>query len=474
MSTGMRPTDMPELPEVETVRRELTKRIVNKTFDKPVVFFKGMIKTPLNEYVQGLENKTILEIRRRGKFLIFLLNDDHQVLFHLRMEGKLFVVDKESHPSSHLSLFIPFRNDEEGLAFYDVRKFGVSYYLKKDEEGPLEELGREPFEINDPQYLFDIYKTKKKPIKELLLDQSIMSGLGNIYADEVCFASSISPFMPGNKVTLKNCEDILSNSIRILTQSIENHGSTVRSYKATEDVEGSFQNFLKVYSRDGKECTRCKTFKTEKRKLEGRGTSYCPKCQHTGVSLAITGKIGSGKSLALSYFRELGYKTMSCDEEVGKLYKDKAFLTELKKKFPDVFNPEVDKVLVSEKLVSDKAFKRNYQNFIFSIIRRRVNEFIIDNDDVNKAIEVPLLFDAKMDKGFTYLIGCETTRQEEHLKERGDKDIEDRLKFNNLNSYDKNHHKLDFILKTDGTKEHLKEQVENIDRKIKEKLTSSL
>ena len=461
---------MPELPEVETVRRELSKHLVGKTFLKPIVLYHGMIKTNEEDYVAGIANTTIVNISRRGKFLIFHLDNSHKILFHLRMEGKLFIVPINQHSLDHLSLFIPFKNSDEGLAFYDVRKFGVTYYLKEEKNGPLDELGPEPFEIKDSSYLYQKYHRCRKPIKELLLDQSIMSGLGNIYVDEVCFASHLSPFRPGNEITAENAKDILTNSIRILTKAIENHGSTVRSYKATQELSGSFQQFLKVYSRAGKICLECQDFKIEKRRLNGRGTSYCPKCQHTGISVAITGKIASGKSLAASYFKEEGYVAFSCDEETHKLYQDPDFLKGLKKKFPELFRPDLDKKLIGEKLLDDKVFRRKYENYLYPLLRRKANEFIIANDGKNKVLEIPLLFESKMQKDFTFLIGVETKTQDAHLQERGDEEIKNRLRFNEINSYDKHRHQMDYILTTDGPKADLKKQVGKIVLEIQRRL----
>jgi dephospho-CoA kinase len=297
-----------------------------------------------------------------------------------------------------------------------------------------------------------------------------MCGLGNIYADEVCFASSISPFLLGNKLSLDNVKAILENSKKILLKAIENNGSTVHSYKASQDVSGSFQNFLKVYSNEGKLCSKCKSVKIEKRRLGGRGTSLCVKCQHAGVNVAITGKIASGKSLVLSAFEKLGYKTFSADKEVALLYSDENFLKELKKKFPTVFTPELDKKVIAEKLISDKKFKREYETYIHSIIKTKVNEFIVKHDGLDKAFEIPLLFDAKMDKSFTFTIGVESNKQLEHLKIRGDKDAEKRLDFNNINSFDKNKHKLDYIIVNDFDKEELFDKVKEIDKDIKKKM----
>lgn len=448
---------MPELPEVETVKRELTKTLVGKVLSRPIVNYEKMIKTPLAEYLDGVSHQRITDITRRGKFLILHLSNAHKLVFHLRMEGKMYVVDKEKHSENHLSMFFPFENDETGLAFYDVRKFGVTFYLKEEEEGPLSTLGPEPFDIKDANYLLLAYQKKKKCIKELLMDQTIMSGLGNIYANEVCYACEISPFMNSSKLTLEQAERILKESKRILNLAIENNGSTIRSYHATQDLAGSFQDFIKAYGNEGKVCPTCKTYKIEKKFLAGRGTCYCPHCQHTGISIGITGKIASGKSLASSYFEEYGFVRFSCDEEVHRMYKEKKFLEELRKNFPEIFNKKLSKAKITKLLQTNPAFKKKYQSYIYKEVRKRANDFMIKHDGENKIVEVPLLFEAHMEHDFTYLVGTETTRQVEHLKERGEDSK--RQAFNKLNSYDKHRYQLDYILHTDGTKEELKQKV---------------
>ena len=128
---------MPELPEVETVKRELSQSILGKTFSSPVLYYKPLIKTDCFLFLEGIKGKEIISIERKGKFLIFHLSENKKLIFHLRMEGKIFIENTESHSLSHLSMFIPFEDDENGLAFYDVRKFGCLYYLNEEEEGPL-------------------------------------------------------------------------------------------------------------------------------------------------------------------------------------------------------------------------------------------------------------------------------------------------------------------------------------------------
>lgn len=461
---------MPELPEVETVKRELEKIMLNKTLLTPQVFFKGAIKSDYETYLKEINDKTVVSFSRKGKFLLINLNDNQRILFHLRMEGKLFVVDKDDHTTKHLTLFIPFKNDDKGLAFYDVRKFGITQLLKEGELGPLEKLGLEPSEIKDASYLYDKIKNSNKTIKELLLDQSIIAGIGNIYDSEILFKSSISPFREGKTITLNECETIIKNSQEILDKAIINNGSTIRSYQASQKVHGSFQEFLQVYQNDGY-CKSCHTFKVQKIPIEGRGTYYCPKCQHTGITLGITGKIGSGKSLATSFFKDDGYLTISSDDIVHDLYNNVDFIAKLKKNFQEIFKDGIiSKETISKLLQSDKKFKNKYQNFIFKEVKKEIENFIIKNDCKNKAVEVPLLFDAHFESLFTYLVGVETVHQKEHLLTRGDKNVEERIKFNDLNSYDKNRDKLDFVLHSDSTIEYLHKQVDDVVGEIEKRL----
>lgn len=466
----MRSTDMPELPEVETVRRQLEKTVIGEEFLNPIINYPRMIKSDISSFSKTLSNKKIEALSRRGKFLILNLSDDYNLIFHLRMEGKLFhlkkIVDK-----NHLSLLMPLK-DGTYLAFYDVRKFGICYLGKKDDVSIFNNLGPEPYELNDPSYLLSKYKSKHKCIKEVLLDQSIMSGLGNIYADEVLFSSSISPFKLASSLSLEECQKILDNSKKILFLAIQNNGSTIKSYQASASLHGSFQDFLKVYSKAGTLCPKCHNFKIEKRKLAGRSTSFCPNCQHVGISIAITGKIATGKSLALSYFQKLGYKTFSCDEEVRKLYLDQSFLRQVKEDFPFLFTPDIDKQMIAKLLVEDKKFNKAYNYLIHKIIKERVDKFLNENDSFDKAVEVPLLFDAKMEKMFTFILGMDSSKQLDHLLERGDKNIEKRLSFNNINNFEKNKDKLDYLIYSDFSKEELFKKIKKIAEDISAKKTT--
>ncbi len=452
---------MPELPEVETIKRILEKELVGKVFSTPILYVEKALQTAKEDF-SSLNGKKILSLSREGKYLLIHLSEGRYLLFHLRMEGKLYIVQKETKSEKHLSAFFPFKDEEKGLAFYDTRKFGIIEYLHEKEKGPLSRIGKEPFDIHQDE-LYEKYSHSHRVLKELLLDQNLMSGIGNIYANEILFDAKLSPFLPGCSLSEEQCASLLISSRKILSLAIEKNGSTIRSYHAKEGQSGDFQNLLKVYSRKGQPCEICH-HKIEKRNVAQRGTEYCPYCQKTGLDVAITGKIASGKSLAASYFREEGFLSFSADEEIHKMYHDPSFLKELKHLFPTLFTPTLDKKVITEKLKNDRAFKKKYLSFLYKRLRKKINDFTIQNNGKNKIFEMPVLFDAKMDDLFPIIIGVETKKQKEHLLERGEDPS--RVFFNSMNSYDDHKDRLDYILHTDGEKSELKKQVLDVIKKI--------
>lgn len=271
---------MPELPEVETVKNVLKKDLINLKINKVTVTYKDMIKTNYQDFVKNLVGEQILDIKRYGKWLVFETTN-YDLVSHLRMEGKYFYTDKVE-PQKHEHIVFEFDNGKV-LRYKDVRKFGVMFLVKKDRlfiDTPLAKLGLEPFDEKlTSTYLIEKFKNKKIPIKTVLLDQEIISGLGNIYDDEVLFKSHISPFKSANLLTKKECEAIIKNSREILYAAIKCGGTTIRSYTSSLGVEGNYQDKLLVHTK--KECSVCHG-KILVKKIGGRSTYYCPKCQ--GVS----------------------------------------------------------------------------------------------------------------------------------------------------------------------------------------------
>ncbi len=272
---------MPEKPEVITVARKLEKRLIGRTIQSMEIYHDNMIDYPTpKEIKERIKNETIHEITTRGKWIVMTL-DNYYLLFHLRMEGKFFFRNKSDERNKHEHVIFNLDNDLQ-LRFADVRKFGKVMLIEKDKiytMKPYTELGLEPWDKDlTSTYLKEKYNRKTLPIKSVLLDQSIITGIGNIYADEILFLSRINPLTRACDLTDKNRKDIIFNTIKVLDKAIEEGGTTIRSYTSEEGVTGLFQNNLCVHQREKEECRVCKT-PIIKIKVGGRGTYFCPKCQ---------------------------------------------------------------------------------------------------------------------------------------------------------------------------------------------------
>ncbi len=267
---------MPELPEVETVKEGLKKHLLGRKIVNAKVYYKGIIAFPsTDEFVKKISNRVIQDIKRRGKFILFDL-DDYYLVSHLRMEGKYFIKDKlEIGRHDHVSFKL---DNNKYLIYNDTRKFGKMYLIKMDDDinNPLNKLGLEPWDENlTIEYLKDKLN-KNIPIKTMLLDQSIIVGIGNIYADEILFMSGINPYKKGMKLSNIELESIINNTRVVLENAIKMGGTTIKSYSSVNGVHGLFQQELLVHNQDI--CKKCNS-KILKEKIGGRGTYYCPKCQ---------------------------------------------------------------------------------------------------------------------------------------------------------------------------------------------------
>ena len=268
---------MPELPEVETVKETLKRKILKEKIIDVKVFYPAIIEYPDCEtFKKELINQTFVDIKRRGKWLIFELND-YLLLSHLRMEGKYNIKHNEEI-NRHEHVVIYFK--DFNLRYQDTRKFGRMYLYKKDEaynRKPLNELGYEPWDVHlNVDYLNEKYRNVKKPIKEVLLDQSIIVGIGNIYADEILFLSGINPFRKANELSLYELDKIIKNTKVVFEEAIKDGGTTIRTYTSSEGVHGRFQQNLNVHNQ--KVCKKCKLPVFVDR-IAGRSTYYCTNCQ---------------------------------------------------------------------------------------------------------------------------------------------------------------------------------------------------
>lgn len=267
---------MPELPEVEVVRQSLEPLLLNQTIKALEVFYQGAFKSAVSKELPL--NKKIIAIKRRGKYLFMILGGKGVIVVHLRMTGKL-IYRETDRPTKHDHVRLTL--DRGYLYYNDVRKFGgLVYYATEDEAmQALKHLGKEPFDESlTASYLFDCAKNKKRPLKSFLLDQAVIAGIGNIYADEILFQAKLSPLKPCSLVSPEEWESVISAMRDILGEAIALGGSSIKDYIDALGKAGTYQNRHKVYGMAGEACKVCNTMLL-KTKIGGRTSVYCPNCQ---------------------------------------------------------------------------------------------------------------------------------------------------------------------------------------------------
>ena len=271
---------MPELPEVETVRRGLERLVAGRSISSVEVSVPKMVKTNLDIFKLALLGETVRRVRRRGKYLIF--DFDKQILIsHLRMEGKYLLFSEDIPDNKHFHIFFGL-DDGSTLVYQDVRKFGTFELLPRSGENAYFEqkrIGPEPTESDFKLLPFERgLRISKKFVKPLLLEQKLVAGLGNIYADEVLWAARIHPERPAAELKKTEIKRLHDEIIRILQLGIDKGGSTIRTYRNALGEDGTMQEYLQVYGRTGEPCMRCGQ-PIEKIKVGGRGSHFCPQCQ---------------------------------------------------------------------------------------------------------------------------------------------------------------------------------------------------
>ncbi|MEW4353440.1 DNA-formamidopyrimidine glycosylase [Streptococcus pneumoniae] len=271
---------MPELPEVETVRKGLERLVTGKKIQSVDIFYPRMVLTGASDLTDKLQGQEICELKRRGKYLIFVYSD-WVMVSHLRMEGKYLYDEGEAQLNKHTHAVFHF-TDGSQLVYQDVRKFGTMELMKKSDLPAYfasKKLGPEPTEED---FLIAPFvralKSSKKPLKPYLLDQTLVVGLGNIYVDEVLWRAQLYPSQPSHRLLDQEITTLHEQIIAVLQLGIEKRGSTIRTYRNALGEDGTMQDFLMVYGRTGEPCARCGA-EIEKMKVAGRGTHICPRCQ---------------------------------------------------------------------------------------------------------------------------------------------------------------------------------------------------
>jgi formamidopyrimidine-DNA glycosylase len=278
---------MPELPEVETVRRGLEPKLRGRRVTKVTVLRPASIGHPTpNDFVKSLQGREFGDIERRGKYLLFKLDKGAQLGAHLRMSGRLLVFkpgQKQTVREEHVRVRIELDNGHV-FVFEDMRVFGRLWFIPAKTPAEkivtgLADLGVEPLSDEfDADYLQSVLKTKSQPIKGALLDQTLIAGIGNIYADESLHLAGINPQRPAKELKRAQIEALVARVKEVLARAIEKRGSTLRNYTDSDGVNGNYQSTAYVYGREGSGCHQCSTA-IVRVKLSGRSAHFCPKCQ---------------------------------------------------------------------------------------------------------------------------------------------------------------------------------------------------
>lgn len=273
---------MPEMPEVETIRRDLSKRVCGRQIVGADILLARQLREPdrVEKFYELIIGKTIIKIDRRGKYLLIDLGDT-VIVIHLGMTGQLYYAPQEIADKTHVRAL--FRLDSgEYIIFSDIRTFGGIYAMKQEEVGQIKglaALGPEPLsEELTTEYLLTRLAKRKSPIKVFLLDQRQVGGLGNIYVDEALFMAGILPMRNCDSLTQEEVDKLIVGINRVIADGIRDGGTTFRDYRNGEGGKGGHQNHLFVYSRGGQCCRICAGL-IEKCTVGGRGTHYCASCQ---------------------------------------------------------------------------------------------------------------------------------------------------------------------------------------------------
>lgn len=272
---------MPELPEVETVRRSLEPKIKNRVIRSVRILLPRLVKYPTPQiFQQSIQNLAIKAISRKGKYLLIELSDEKTLVIHLGMSGRLLLVDSHTTFPKHTHITLHLDNNQI-LCFIDPRTFGRIALLNTSDYSPLPglyHLGIDPLsKAFSKSNIVTLFKSNR-PIKAFLMDQSKIAGLGNIYVDECLFRAGIHPLKHVSQLKAEQIDLLCKTIPNVLTTAIRMKGTTVYTFVDDEEKSGKFQKFLKVYGKTGEPCVNCGS-PVNKITLAGRSTHFCPVCQ---------------------------------------------------------------------------------------------------------------------------------------------------------------------------------------------------
>ena len=465
---------MPELPEVETVKTILKPVVINHKITGIDILRNSSVPGDRDLFISSLTGETFLDVTRIGKFLIFHLTNDKVIISHLRMEGKYYELLENEENTKYARVVLHLDNGHK-VCYDDSRCFG---YLRLSDESSygkdkeIAKLGPEPWDA-DAKTIIKQVKRMSLPIKSALLSQELMTGLGNIYVDETLFASNIHPLTPAKNISEKEWNVIIKEASRILKEAIVSGGSTIKSYHPGKDIDGNFQSKLLAYGKANTPCPKCgHPFRFIK--VGGRGTTFCPNCQelhNKQIKVAIFGKIASGKSEVLNIFAKANIPTLSSDQVVKELYERKEVIDKINSTF-GFEGTCIDKNELRTVLADEPKNIRKLNKIVWPLVRKEVELFLKENNQGLVVVEVPLLYESKMDNLFDVIIGVETPikKQMELLDKREGNKSTQLKQINKASNCDINKEKADIIINNDSDLNSLNNKVNKIINKLKSRL----
>ncbi len=276
---------MPELPEVETIVRCLRPHLVGRRVRSLSILHPPLLRLDGGAAPGQIKGKRVIGLRRRGKMILMDFSGGRSLLFHLKMTGQLFLCPKKIPVDKHTRLVMSFQELAEELRFRDVRKFGfvrVAETSRIEAAPELRDLGPEPLELK-PERFRALFRDRRGRLKSFLLNQSVIAGIGNIYADEILFEARLHPQSDVSRLSRRSLARLQAATRLILDKAIRCRGTSVRDYRDGNGLEGNFQRCLRVYGRDSLPCHHCGA-KIRRIRLSGRSSFFCPRCQRSGIS----------------------------------------------------------------------------------------------------------------------------------------------------------------------------------------------
>jgi formamidopyrimidine-DNA glycosylase len=270
---------MPELPEVQTIIGGLKEKVIGKKIE----LLKEFRSHTVLKHTSKTELGKIISLERRGKYIVLQTSNNLKIIIHLRMTGKLIYQTNSSALPAHTRAVFIFSDNSE-LIFNDTRAFGkIEIYNRRAKIAALEKLGPEPLsEDFNENYLKTSFSGRTSPVKNLLLNQKIVAGIGNIYACEILYRAKVNPLVSGKSLSIEQLQNIARETKMVLKEAILHNGTTISDYRNVDDKTGEFQNFLRVYQKE-----KCpKGHQIRRVKQAGRSTYYCPMCQQSTGGLA--------------------------------------------------------------------------------------------------------------------------------------------------------------------------------------------